>query len=174
MSVRRAVPRAVLGPTGRGCCTAAPNARLEFSTWALPAAATRSLRKAALHRLDAASLGPVVSRWRWVLSCVLLLTPHLGRPALTPPLPQSDERLALLVEFFDAQASLARRYQLLYYTADDTIEMVSRPTQPLLLSCARFLLARPRHSGHSTLNLPCFTSHAMPIYSTTSRTARCS
>uniref|UniRef100_A0A1I8GRI3 Nucleoside diphosphate kinase n=1 Tax=Macrostomum lignano TaxID=282301 RepID=A0A1I8GRI3_9PLAT len=36
---------------------------------------------------------------------------------------QADERFALIAEWFDPQAAIVRRYQLLYYTADNTVEM---------------------------------------------------
>ncbi|PAA52230.1 hypothetical protein BOX15_Mlig031786g1, partial [Macrostomum lignano] len=35
----------------------------------------------------------------------------------------ADERFALIAEWFDPQAAIVRRYQLLYYTADNTVEM---------------------------------------------------
>merc|ERR1712072_572287 len=54
----------------------------------------------------------------------------MGTTSLDMP---GDERLALLVEFFDAQASLARRYQLLYYTSDDTIEMYDIKNRKMFL-----------------------------------------
>ena len=35
-----------------------------------------------------------------------------------------DERYAFTVEWYDFNASLTRRYQFLYFVADNTIEMV--------------------------------------------------
>ena len=36
----------------------------------------------------------------------------------------SDERYVFITEWFDAQASLVRTYNLTYYGSDNTIEMV--------------------------------------------------
>jgi len=44
---------------------------------------------------------------------------------------KKDERYCFVVDWFDPQASLVRKYQLIYYSADGTIEMVR--------SCARTL-----------------------------------
>ena len=36
---------------------------------------------------------------------------------------KSDQRYCFVVDWFDPAASLVRKYQLIYYTADGTIEM---------------------------------------------------
>ena len=36
----------------------------------------------------------------------------------------TEERFVFVVEWYDQQASLLRNYQLTYFTADNTIEMV--------------------------------------------------
>uniref|UniRef100_A0A1I8GTJ9 Nucleoside diphosphate kinase n=1 Tax=Macrostomum lignano TaxID=282301 RepID=A0A1I8GTJ9_9PLAT len=41
----------------------------------------------------------------------------------SPSSPSGDERFALIAEWFDPQAAIVRRYQLLYHTADNTVEM---------------------------------------------------
>ncbi len=37
---------------------------------------------------------------------------------------KEDSSYCFVVEWFDAQADFARKYQLFYFTADNTIEMV--------------------------------------------------
>lgn len=47
----------------------------------------------------------------------------------------SDERYAFLAEWYDPQAALMRKYQLLYYPSDSTVEMVRNPKTRLSFSC---------------------------------------
>lgn len=60
----------------------------------------------------------------------------LQRTACQPCLPalhvqvKSDTRYCFVVEWYDPLASLVRQYQLIYYTADGTVEMVRTSRRP--------------------------------------------
>ena len=45
-------------------------------------------------------------------------------PHATASQGKSDERYCFVVDWFDPTASLVRKYQLIFYTADGTVEMV--------------------------------------------------
>ena len=62
---------------------------------------------------------------------------------------KKDERYCFVVDWFDPQASLVRKYQLIYYSADGTIEMVR--------SCARTL--------QILAGWPCVADASVPISS---------
>ena len=53
---------------------------------------------------------------------------------------KSDLRYCFTVVWYDTAASLQRKYQLIYYTADGTVEMVRRHDPPRS--------ARLRRAGH--------------------------
>jgi hypothetical protein len=56
--------------------------------------------------------------WPQLISCARLLCSQ-GK---------SDARLCFIVVWFDPAASLERKYQLIYYASDGTIEMVRGPS----------------------------------------------
>ena len=72
-------------------------------------------------------------------------SPPLTAACLLPSIrqaPKEEARYAFIVEWYDPSASLVRQYQLIYYTADGTLEMV----QPRL-NCLAWAAARPRPLG---------------------------
>ena len=50
----------------------------------------------------------------------------LTRPRVAARRSKGDARYSFIVEWYDTAASLTRQYQLIFYTSDGTLEMVSR------------------------------------------------
>ena len=63
-----------------------------------------------------------------------------------------DERYAFIAEWYDLNASLIRRYQLLFYPGDSSVEMFDIKNRRLFLKrskCEHMNLKKPIYRGNS-------------------------